>query len=80
MRRMTWLAPVAAFTLAACGGGDAGSEAEMATANPCAANPCAANPCAGMDLPVDAIRQGDRELDSHGMDLDQLAARGSLGP
>lgn len=67
MRRMTWLAPVAAFTLAACGGGDAGSEAEMA----------AANPCAGMDLPVDAIRQGDRELDSHGLSWDQLAARGA---
>lgn len=82
MRRMTWLAPVAAFTLAACGGGDAGSEAEMAAANPCAANPCAANPCAanpcaGMDLPVDAIRQGDRELDSHGLSWDQLAARGA---
>jgi len=77
MRRMTWLAPVAAFTLAACGGGDAGAEAEMAAANPCAANPCAANPCAGMDLPVDAIRQGDRELDAHGMSWDQLAARGA---
>ena len=54
MRRMTWLAAVAVFTLAACGGEDSGSDAEMAAANPCAANPCAANPCAGMDLPVDA--------------------------
>ncbi len=77
MRRMTWLAPVAAFTLAACSGGDAGSETEMAAANPCAANPCAANPCAGMDLPVDAIRQGDRALDDHGMSWDELATRGA---
>ena len=77
MRRLTWLTPVAVFALAACGGGDAGSEAEMAAANPCAANPCAANPCAGMDLPVDAIRQGDRELPDHGMSWDELAARGA---
>ncbi len=82
MRRLTWLAPTAVFALAACGGGDAGAEAEMATANPCAANPCAANPCAanpcaGMDLPVDAIRQGDRQLDDHGMSWDELAARGA---
>jgi hypothetical protein len=49
MRRLTWLAPTAVFALAACGGEDAGAEAEMAAANPCAANPCAAsgmNPCA----------------------------------
>ena len=76
MRRLTWLAPTAVFALAACGGGDAGAEADMAEANPCAANPCAANPCAGMDLPVDAIRQGDRELDSHGMSWADLAERG----
>jgi cytochrome c peroxidase len=74
---MTWLAAVAVFTLAACGGEDSGSDAEMAAANPCAANPCAANPCAGMDLPVDAIRQGDSELDSHGMSWEQLTARGA---
>ena len=77
MRRLTWLAPTAVFALAACGGGDAGAETEMAAANPCAANPCAANPCAGMDLPVDAIRQGDRQLDDHGMSWDDLAARGA---
>lgn len=82
MKRMTWLAPAFAMALTACGGGDAGSEAEMAAANPCAANPCAANPCAanpcaGMDLPVDAIRQGDRELNDHGMSWDELAARGA---
>ena len=82
MKRMTWLAPAAALALAACGGGDAGSEAELAAANPCAANPCAANPCAanpcaGMELPVDAIRQGDRELNDHGMSWDELAARGA---
>jgi hypothetical protein len=82
MRRMSWLAPVAALTLVACGGGEAGAETEMAAANPCAANPCAANPCAanpcaGMDLPVDAIRQGDRELNDHGMSWDELAARGA---
>jgi len=81
MRRLTWLAPMAAFLLAACGGGESGGEAEAdaAAANPCAAaeNPCAAaNPCAGMDLPVDAIRQGDRELDAHGMSGDELAKRG----
>jgi hypothetical protein len=77
MRRLTWLAPMAAFALAACSGGDAGAETEMAAANPCAANPCAANPCAGMDLPVDGIRQGDRELDAHGMSQVDLAARGA---
>jgi len=77
MRRLTWLAPTAVFVLAACGGGDAGGEAEMAAANPCAANPCAANPCAGMDLPLDAIRQGDRQLNDHGMSWDELAARGT---
>ena len=77
MRRLTWLAPTAVLALAACGGGDAGAEAEMAAANPCAANPCAANPCAGMDLPVEAIRQGDRQLNDHGMSWDELAARGT---
>ena len=77
MRRLTWLAPTAVFALAACGGEDAGAEAEMAAANPCAANPRAANPCAGMDLPVDAIRQGDRQLNDHGMSRDELAARGT---
>jgi len=30
MRRLTWLAPTAVFALAACGGGDAGAEAETA--------------------------------------------------
>ncbi len=82
MRRLTWLAPVALFTMASCGGGDAASEADMAAANPCAANPCAANPCAAnpcaaTELPVDAIRQGDRELIDHGMTWDDLAARGA---
>jgi cytochrome c len=82
MRRLTWLAPAALFTLASCGGGDTASEADMAAANPCAANPCAANPCAAnpcaaSDLPVDAIRQGDRELNDHGMTWDDLAARGA---
>ena len=77
MRRLTWLAPTAVFALAACGGGDAGAEAETAAANPCAANPCAANPCAAKDLPVDAIRQGDRQLDDHGMSRDELAAQGA---
>ncbi len=87
MRRLNWLVPVAAFTFGACGGGEAGAEAEMqaanpcaanpCAANPCAANPCAANPCAGMDLPVDAIRQGDRELSDHGMTWDELSARGA---
>ncbi len=77
MRRLTWLAPTAVFALAACGGGEAGEEDEMAAANPCAANPCATNPCAGMDLPVDAIRQGDRQLNDHGMSWVELAARGA---
>lgn len=78
MRRMTWLAPVAAFALAACsGGGDAASEADMAAANPCAANPCAANPCAGQELPLAAIRQGDRRLNDHGNSEADLVARGT---
>lgn len=82
MRRLTWLAPMALFTMASCGGGDAASETDMAAANPCAANPCAANPCAAnpcaaTDLPLEAIRQGDRELNDHGMTWDDLAARGA---
>ena len=77
MRRLNWLAPTAVFALAACGGGDAGAEAETAAANPCAANPCAANPCAGMGLLVDAIRQGDRQLNDHGMSREELAALGA---
>lgn len=72
MRSMTWLAPAVALTLAACGGGDAAAEADMSEANPCAANPCAAT-----DVPVDAIRQGDRELSDHGMSWEDLAARGA---
>jgi hypothetical protein len=30
-----------------------------------------------MELPVDAIRQGDRELDTHGMSWDELAVQGA---
>jgi hypothetical protein len=76
MRRPTWLAPTAVFALAACGGGEAGAEAEMEAANPCAANPCAANPCAGVDFAVAAVRQGDRELNAHGMSWAELAELG----
>ena len=75
MRSMTWLAPAVALTLAACGGGDAAAETDMSEANPCAANPCAAT-----DLPVDAIRQGDRELSDHGMSWDISDKTGIFSP
>lgn len=66
--------PAVFIILAACAGGD-GTEA--AADNPCAANPCAANPCAEAALPVDAIRQGDRTLNSHGKSETELVALGA---
>lgn len=75
VRRTTWLAPVAFLLLAGCTGAD--RPESTAEANPCAANPCAANPCAAQELPIEKIRQGDRQLDSHGKTNAQLVALGA---
>lgn len=75
VRRMTWLAPVVFLVLAGCSGPN--GTATTAEANPCAANPCGANPCAAQELPVEKIRQGDKQLDSHGKTDVQLVALGA---
>lgn len=85
-----WLIAGSVFLLAACGGGEQGTQS--AASNPCAAanpcNPCAAanpcNPCAGMNPcnPCAAgdlsskIAQGDRELNSGGHSSAELVAMG----
>ncbi len=74
-RRISWLAPAALVLFAGCSASD-GTET-AAEANPCAANPCAANPCAAQEVPVDAIRQGDRVLNAHGNTDAQLVALGA---
>ena len=85
--KLNWMAPATVLLLAACGGNDSSTD-DNAASNPCAAamadNPCAAamaaNPCAagGMEqeLPVDAIRQGDKVLSANGNTMQQLVDMG----